>query len=253
MLENGNEDRRWKQLLKEVTGRTGPWAEEERLVDGLMEYINMLMSQSDVMNLVSYRSAGELVYDHILDSLWGLRVLVDRFGVAVLDGGVRFADVGSGAGFPGIIYALASGWQGALVESIRKRCGFLTECVKGLGLEKVMVVSERVEVIGRDPAHREKYDVAVVRAVGPVATLLELCGPLVRCGGVVELFKGPRLKDELERGGRAASEIGLAHKTTTVCKIGPQEKVRCYAVFGKVAPTPERYPRRVGVPRKRPL
>ena len=248
-----HESEQWSQILLKSILDTGPWSDTDGLMHGLMKFVSLLVEWSKRVNLVSYRSTADLVYDHVLDSLWGLRAVFDVSGLACGGGGPRFVDVGSGAGFPGLVYGLASGWKGTLIESRRKRSDFLTECIETLELTNLTVLNERAEIVGRDPKHRERYDVVAARAVGSVATLVELCGPLVRCGGVVELFKGPRLEAELKDAHRAASEMGLTYKETLHRNLGPERKTRCYAFFAKETPTPEKYPRRPGLPRKRPI
>ena len=150
-------------------------------------------------------------------------------------------DVGSGAGLPGIPMKLAMpGIQLTLVESDQRKADFLGEAVASLGLAGVAVEARRAEEVGRDPAHRERYDVAVTRAAARAPVAAEYCLPLVRPGGwllaLARLRDWESAADAIDRlGGRLSGEIAGA------------------VVVAKRRPTPGAYPRRVGVPSKKPL
>ncbi|CAI7858052.1 unnamed protein product, partial [Closterium sp. NIES-54] len=128
---------------------------------------------------------------------------------AVPHGALRLVDVGTGAGLPGIVLAVAQPtWHVTLVESLNKRCDFLSHVVQRLGLKNVQVVCGRAEEVGRDPVHREAYDLAVARAVAEMRVLNELCLPLVRVGGAFVAAKGPNPQDEIAAASNSASLLG---------------------------------------------
>ncbi|CAI5984302.1 unnamed protein product [Closterium sp. NIES-65] len=134
---------------------------------------------------------------------------------AMPHGALRLVDVGTGAGLPGIVLAVAQPtWQVTLVESLNKRCDFLSHVVQRLGLNNVQVVCGRAEEVGRDPDHREAYDLAVARAVAEMRVLNELCLPLVRVGGAFIAAKGPNPQDEVAAASNSASLLGAQLATT---------------------------------------
>jgi 16S rRNA (guanine527-N7)-methyltransferase len=150
-------------------------------------------------------------------------------------------DVGSGAGLPGIPMKLAMpGIRLTLVESDQRKSAFLREAVATLGLAGVAVEARRAEEVGRDPTHRERYDVAVTRAAATARVAAEYCLPLVRPGG--RLLALARLRD-WEGAAAAIDRLGGLLNG----------EVAGVVVVAKQGPTPEAYPRRVGVPAKKPL
>ena len=165
-------------------------------------------------------------------------------------------DVGSGAGFPGVPVAIAIGaCRVTAIEASARKVAFLERVRAELGLENLSVVRGRAESVGRDPAHRERYDIALARAVAPLATLAELCMPLCRVGGELIAHKGRGAAGELEAARRALSETGGGRPSVVEVDpavVGPGRDARL-VVVPKIAPTPGRFPRREGVPSRRPL
>lgn len=157
--------------------------------------------------------------------------------------GARVVDVGSGSGIPGVPMALLrDDISMTLVEADQRKSAFLVHACGLLEARNVVVVAERAEVIGHDDAHREQYDVAVSRATAPLPVLVELCLPLVKLGGMLAALVSPDV--DLDAAVVAAAACGggapawLAPGIVSVPKTGP---------------TPADYPRRVGVPAKKPL
>lgn len=163
-------------------------------------------------------------------------------------------DVGAGGGVPGLVLAIAApGREVVLVESVGKKAAFLTDAVRALGLAgQVRVLCERAEATGRGPL-RERAGAALARALGPLATCLELTLPLVAPGGRVLLYRGPTCAEE-ERAvaQRVAPRLGGGEPRWVDARL-PDGAARRLAVVPKVAATSANYPRRVGVPAKRPL
>lgn len=156
-------------------------------------------------------------------------------------GSERVADVGSGGGLPGIPLKIAvPGIRLTLVESDQKKAAFLRETVIALGLADVEVDARRAEEVGRDPAHREAYDVVVTRAAAKAPVTAEYCMPLLRVGG---LMLAQARGEDFRLAARALGQLGgsLRHESRGV------------VVIGKGRPTPDTYPRRTGAPGKRPL
>ena len=211
---------------------------EERLV-GILQTV-----ATDPRVPTSVTDPIEAVDVHVADSLSALPLL-DEVCPA------RIADIGSGAGFPGIALAAARPeMQVDLVESVLRKCDFLEDLVDGTGLEQVRVVHGRVEEWGRDRG-REAYDAVVVRAVGTLPMLLEYAAPLLRGSGVLLAWK-------TSRGARpeaavAASILGMELERVVKVEPYPASRDRHLHLYRRVRPVPDTYPRRPGMARKRPL
>ena len=162
-------------------------------------------------------------------------------------------DVGAGAGFPGLpLKILRPELQLTLVESIAKKAAFLRHIVDTLALSNVEIVVARAEMAGRDPAQRERYDVAVARAVAELRVLAEYCLPLCRIGGRFLAPKGARIENELQAALPAIAQLGgrlVAIEPVELSELEP----RTLVIIEKITSTPPQYPRAPGVPAKRPL
>ncbi|MBL4847639.1 MAG: class I SAM-dependent methyltransferase [Planctomycetes bacterium] len=186
---------------------------------------------------------------HVLDALLPLELL---------DGLVQgreaplLFDVGSGCGVPGVPLAIARAhWRVTLVETANRKARCLEE-LKPRFEGRLDVISERSELVGRDPAFRDQGDLAVARAVGSVPLVLELTLPLVRPGGAVLLYRGPIDPTEREQAARVGAQLG-GGAVAQHAAILPSGAARSFLIVHKIESTPERYPRRPGVPGKRPL
>ena len=179
---------------------------------------------------------------HVADSLTALEV------PGVRDAR-RIADLGSGAGPPGLVLAIAlPDAEVTLVESVGKKCTWMEATVERLGLANVRVVCARAEEIEAEP-----FDVVTARALGSLAVLCEYAAPLLRNGGVLVAWKGAVDAAEEADGLAAAAILGLERDTVLAVRPYPRSERRTLHVFRKVGPTPERYPRRPGMAAKRPL
>src|SRR5216683_3613887 len=181
------------------------------------------------------------------------RALIDD-GLVLLDhlGDARsLVDVGSGAGLPGIPIKIARpDLEVALIEADQAKAAFLVHACAALGLEHIEVVARRAEEAGQDPRLREAFDVAVARALAPLPVLVELCLPLVRVGGRLLAQK-----TEAEDPAAAARAIQLLGGELSGVRAAPSaaRSSGTVVVIEKVRPTPEVYPRRAGVPARKPL
>ena len=164
----------------------------------------------------------------------------------------RFADLGSGGGFPGVPLKIAFPAIGmTLIEATRKKAAFLRHLVDVLRLHDVDVMAERAESLAHRPAIRETFDCVLVRAVASMSTLAELALPLCRLGGVVVAQKSLGVEPEIDAAAGAIQTLGGDLKE--VREVAGVLDPRLLVVLEKRRPTPERYPRRPGMPAKRPL
>jgi 16S rRNA (guanine527-N7)-methyltransferase len=179
---------------------------------------------------------------HIADSLAGLEVPAVREAA-------RIADVGSGAGPPGLVLAIARpDAEVVLVESVGRKCGWLERTVGELGLTNVRVACARAEELDEGP-----FDMVTARALAVLPVLCEYAAPLLREGGVLVAWKGAVDAQEEADGLHAAGVLGLEREEVRAVVPYPGSQRRTLQVFRKVAPTPAGYPRRLGMAAKRPL
>lgn len=198
------------------------------------------------INLSAISDAEGVLRKHFLDSLAILPYLPEQ--------AENLADVGSGAGFPGVPLKIARAeLEVVLLESVGKKTEFLRHVVRALELSGVTVRQERAEAAGRDPALREAFAVVTGRAVAPLPVLAELALPLVRVGGVFLAPKGPAVQDELKAATRALAVLGGEVESVKEFELPYEAGRRSLVLVRKVAPTPAAYPRPAGRPAKRPL
>ena len=182
---------------------------------------------------------------HVEDSLTGL-------DVGELREAQRIADIGSGAGFPGLVLAVAlPDSRVDLIESVGRKCEFMQRAIEAAGITNATVVNARSEELAAGEC-RETYDAATARAVGRLSTLSELASPLLHDGGVLVAWKGKRDPDEEEQLDRAADK--LAMQPQQVLDVGERagSRHRHLHLVRKAGPTPADLPRRPGMAKKRP-
>ena len=210
--------------------------------EALARYLELLAQDETAPTTV--RDPAEAVDRHIADSLAGL-------GVPELAAAGRIADLGAGAGAPGLILAAARPEARVFaVESAGRRCAFLERAAAACGLENVEVVCERAESWF---AGRGAMEAVTARALAPLPVLVEYAAPLLGEGGVLVAWKGaPQAREEAD-GDHAAEVLGLAPARRVAADPFPGAEQRSLYVYLKVRSTPNGYPRRPGMARKRPL
>lgn len=198
------------------------------------------------LNLTRITDSAEMAVKHFADSLMPV-------ALALVPAESRVADVGSGAGFPGIpLKVWDKSLSVTLIESTSKKAEFLRTAAEELSIP-IDVVSERAESVGSNPQYRQSYDLVIARAVGPLAVLCEYCLPLVRNGGLFIAMKGYDVESEIAASKRAVQLLGGQlsglHQYDLPFNMGRRSLVE----VRKISPTPRTYPRRIGIPKKRPL
>ncbi len=203
-------------------------------------------------NLTAITGYEQVQVRHFLDSLSCILAFRDR--VRARRGTLRCMDVGSGAGFPGIpIKIYCPALQVVLLEATRKKVGFLEHVVARLGLKGVRPLWGRAEQVAHLSEHREQYDLVVARAVAGLDVLAEYTLPFCRLGGLVVAQKAATAHEEIQVAGHALSVLGGRLLRVIPVELVGLAEVRNLVVIEKVARTPTRYPRRPGVPARRPL
>jgi 16S rRNA (guanine527-N7)-methyltransferase len=210
-------------------------------------YQVLLLDWNRRLNLTAIRDQAGIQLRHFLDSLSCAKVTGDLTGR-------RLADVGAGAGFPGLpLKILYPELELTLVESVAKKARFLEAAVAELELSGVSIVVDRAENVGRMAGHREGYDWAVARAVAALPTLAEYLLPLCRLGGRMLAQKGPKAAAEVEEAAWAIEVLGGGRVAVHEVQVPGLDETRVLVVVEKVTPTPIIYPRRPGMPGKAPL
>lgn len=214
--------------------------------DAIEHYVALLLDANERLNLTRIVEPDAVARLHLLDSLVALPFL-DRWRPA------RAVDLGTGGGVPGLVLALARpevAWT--LVDSVAKKAAAVEGFVAALEAPSVRVRSDRAEVLGRMPDERESFDLVAARALAPLPVLVEYALPLLRIGGRLLAWKGPMADAELRAGGAAAAQLGggpPSVEATGWDALGD----RRFVVVEKLASTPAAYPRRPGIPSRRPL
>lgn len=207
------------------------------------------MGEYDQANIIGARDVDEILLKHVLDSLSCLVFQPLQQAVSVVD-------VGTGGGLPGVPLKVARpSLTISLVESTVKKATFLRQTLQHFHLGDTTVLPYRAEDVGRLPGHRAAYDVATARAVASLAVIAEYCIPLVKVGGHVIAMKGQPARDEIEAGNNAAEQLGARISEIIDVPLVPGLGLthRRLVILEKHSPTPEKYPRRTGVPKKTPL
>jgi len=230
--------------LRVCLSRAGIEAEESSL-QKLRTYEEMLLEWNGRMDLTSV-SGADTAQRHFLDSLMPLET------PGLIPQGCRLIDVGSGAGFPGLPLGIVRpDLRVTLLEAQGKRCRFLRAVCDALALSNVRIVQDRAEIAGQMAEHRERYDRAVARAVAPLNLLCEYLLPFVKVGGMALCWKGPAAAAEMRDGAAAARVLGGEIGETRETPAGDTRHI--LVCIHKNQKTLPQYPRKNGIPAKRPL
>ena len=219
----------------------------------LNTYYQMVVDRNQVMNLTSITERNEFIEKHLLDSLAPLTI-VPELQDLFLRKETHLIDVGTGAGFPGIpLKIICPSLSVTLLDSLRKRVDFLQEVIDKLELSDIEAVHLRAEDGGQDPAYREKYDLAISRAVAHLSILAEYSLPFVHTGGTLLAYKTASAEEELPEASHAIRELGGQADSVISLTLPSTDIRRCFVPIRKVHPTPKKYPRKAGTAKKKPL
>jgi 16S rRNA (guanine527-N7)-methyltransferase len=218
-----------------------------RQISCFERYEQELLEWNTRFNLTAIREPEEIHAKHFLDALTCVLAWRDNLPGSLID-------IGTGAGFPGIpLKILQPSLNLTLVESVGKKAEFCRHVVHTLGMERVEVVQARAEEVGQMPKFRERFDWAVARAVANLPILVEYLLPLVHVGGAVLAQKGETGPAEAHASEKAIRLMGGRLRQLIKVSLPGVAEDRYLVVIDKIAATPPNYPRRVGVPSKKPL
>lgn len=216
-------------------------------LEQFQRYLTLLLAWNQRLNLTAIREPRPIQQRHFLDALTCATVMGTLTNRSLID-------VGTGAGFPGLpLKILYPDLHLTLVESVAKKARFLEAVVTELGLSDVSIVVARAEALGQDAAYREQFDWAVARAVAELRVLVEYLLPLCRVGGHVLAQKGSNAAAETADALKAITLLGGAAPEHFPVQLPQRAETHYLVVIEKKAATPDKYPRRTGVPGKRPL
>ncbi len=210
----------------------------------LLEYALFVLTENKKINLTAIDKADEFAVKHIIDSLMALDYVNAK----------RIIDIGSGAGMPGLIWALANQNQEyVLLDSLAKRVRFLEQAIQKLQLKEVKAIHLRAEDAAKSPLFREKYQLAVARAVAKLPVLLEYCLPFVTVGGRFMALKGLDIEEEISLSKNALEVLGGEVEEIINYKLPLNMGNRSLVIIKKVINSPDKFPRKAGTPAKFPL
>ena len=221
------------------------------LPDGALELLNryyeMLIDTNKVMNLTTITEYSEVVIKHFADSA-AIGCITD------MNGNIDLIDVGTGAGFPGIVLKIVYPQLSVvLLDSLNKRVNFLKNVITELGLTGISAIHGRAEDIARNKDYREKFDLCVSRAVANLSSLSEYCLPFVKVGGRFIPYKEDGCDEEVKTASKAVNILGGKIRKIESYVIPDTDICRKFVVIDKLRNTSAKYPRKAGLPTKEPL
>jgi 16S rRNA (guanine527-N7)-methyltransferase len=226
------------------------WQPDTRLLQHFQALYDALQQANQQLNLTRITAPEDFWEKHLWDSLQG----VGAWLTGPFSSPQRVIDIGTGGGFPGLPVALVfPQWSITLLDATQKKIAALTDLYQALGLSNVVARAQRVEALAHQPDQRETYDLALLRAISGANTSAEYALPLLKLGGQAVLYRGQWSR--AEEASLAAilpglgGEIAAVQASTTPLTGALRHNIR----LSKVSPTPDRYPRTVGIPAKSPL
>jgi 16S rRNA (guanine527-N7)-methyltransferase len=226
------------------------WQVREQQLEQFQQLYEQILDKNEQINLTRITEPQEFLEKHIWDAIAGIEPLE----ILGKEESKRAIDIGTGGGFPGIPIAIACpNYQITLLDSVGKKILLLDEIIAALNLQNVNTLIGRAEEIGQDINHRESYDLVSIRAVGLPSVCAEYALPLLKIGGTAILYRGQLNDTEREHLTRVAEKLGGEIKAIASLQTPLSHSIRHCIYLNKKEPTPAQYPRRVGLPTKKPL
>ncbi|TAE56786.1 MAG: 16S rRNA (guanine(527)-N(7))-methyltransferase RsmG [Nostocales cyanobacterium] len=234
----------WQQTLN--------WQPTNEQQNQLQKLYELVIEANRNINLTRITEPAEFWEKHLWDSLVG--VAPKQHFLDLLNHGASVIDIGTGAGFPGLpISIIFPKSQVTLLDSTRKKINFIDSTISNLYLTNAQTIVGRVEEIGQESKHRERYDLAVIRAVGSVSACAEYTLPLVKKGGLAVIYRGSFTKEEQQNLENAVNILGGKIELIDNFTTPLSNSIRHCLYLRKVKHTPVSFPRPVGIPTQKPL
>ena len=233
-------------LLKDSLDKLSIEYDEEKL-SKLKRFYELIIEKNKVMNLTAITEHDEFIIKHFIDSLAVLKFIS-------MTPGMRAADLGTGAGFPGVPLAIfCPEVKFVLIDSVNKKLKFINEAMEELGVSNIETIHGRAEDISHSKEHREKYDYVFSRAVSNMSSLAELTLGLVKCEGFFVAYKTEKSETEIEEAGKAIELMGGIIDSVQKLLLPNSDINRCFYIINKLKSTPGKYPRKAGEPTRNPI
>lgn len=217
----------------------------DKQLNQFYEYMQLLIGWNEKINLTTITAPEEIILKHFIDSL-----TVNKY----IEKNKNIADVGTGAGFPGIpLKIYRPDLKVVLVDSLNKRINFLNAVISKLDLEDIDTVHSRIEDFGKDKKYRERFDYVTARAVANLATLSEYLIPISKIEGQCICMKGNDIKEEVDNSRNAIKTLGGKISKIDYFELPDSDISRNMIIIDKIKNTPNKYPRKAGLPSKEPL
>lgn len=218
---------------------------DDKKIEQFYKYMNLLIEWNEKINLTAITEPDDIILKHFIDSLTIAKYIENE---------QKVADIGTGAGFPGIPLKIAKpDTHVYLIDSLNKRIKFLDEVIKQNTLIDTFAIHARAEEIGHSKEYRGKFDIVTSRAVARLNVLLEYMMPLVKLGGKCICLKGPNVEEELEEAKKAIEVLGGKIEKVEEFELPDSDNQRTIIVIKAVKQIPNRYPRKPGTPMTSPI
>ena len=241
-----------KEILRAGVEQSGITLSEKQ-ADQFLDYYDLLIDWNKKINLTAITDFEQVVFKHFADS-------TSLLSVIEIPDQSSLIDVGTGAGFPGIpLKIVRPDLKITLCDSLNKRVGFLNEVISSLNLNaennSVQAIHARAEELARDSSYRSCYDYAVSRAVSNISVISEYCVPFLKVNGMFAAYKSSGLSAEVQEFGKGLEKLNAELLEVKEFQMRGAGEIadRAFALIRKTGETPDQYPRRSGIPEKRPL
>ena len=234
----------FEELMKKYGKKIEIEFTEEQLKK-FYDYMNLLIEWNQKINLTAITEPKEIILKHFIDSL-----TINKY----IQQNSTLADVGTGAGFPGIpLKIIRSDLKITLVDSLNKRINFLNDVIEKLDLKGIEAVHSRIEEFGKNKKYRESFKNVTARAVANLTVLSEYLIPIAKIGGQCICMKGSNIEEEIETGKNAIKILGGKIKDINEFDLPDSDISRNIIIIDKIKKTPNKYPRKPGTPSKEPI
>ena len=234
----------FKRLMNLYGNEIGLEFTEKQLIK-FFKYMELLLEWNKKINLTAITEPEEVILKHFIDSL-----TISKY----IEENKTLADVGTGAGFPGIALKIyRNDIKITLVDSLNKRINFLNEVIEKLDLQDIETIHSRIEDFGKNKKYREKYDYVTARAVANLSVLSEYLIPIAKIDGQCICMKGNNVEEELNTSKNAIKFLGGIIQKVEKFNLPKSDIERNMIILKKIKNTPAKYPRKAGIPAKEPL